>query len=148
MVLSSHVALNKVDPRGITELKRFISRSLDSSVAASNIVKPTGLHFCLAEKIFIGTDQPFIQCPINFVLRDQSSSETQLCRPVWTESKHRSKVNRKARLGVKKLSVIRLDDFSVVAHKQALDGYVFFVRNYHVVKKDIDNDAYQRWIME
>jgi hypothetical protein len=49
---------------------------------------------------------------------------------------------------VKKHSFIHLDDFSIVAHEKATDGYVVLIRNYHVVKKDVDDDAYQRWITE
>jgi hypothetical protein len=57
-------------------------------------------------------------------------------------------VNRKAKIGVKKLSVIRLDDFSVVAHQKAPAGYLIFIRSYDVVKKDVDHDVYDRWRME
>jgi hypothetical protein len=83
MVLSSHVALNLIEAEGIQELKKFIARSLDSSTKASDIVKPVGLHFCLADKIFVGTSQHLLQCPIHFLLQDRTSAETQVCRPVW-----------------------------------------------------------------
>jgi hypothetical protein len=49
---------------------------------------------------------------------------------------------------VKKHSVIRINDFSVVVHEKALLGYVFFLRSYVVVKKVVDDDAYDRWLME
>jgi hypothetical protein len=67
---------------------------------------------------------------------------------VWTEQTLRSKVNRKAKMGVKKHSVIRLDDFSVVPHMKAPSGYLVFIRSYLVVKKDIEMEAYQRWNQE
>ena len=147
MVLSSHTALNKIGSGSMQELKHYISQSLDASVPAADIVKPVVLHFVVHEKISKGTKQPRIQCSINFLLGDQTP-EKQLCRPVWTESNLRSKVNRKAKVGVKKLSVIRLDDFTVVAHQQASSGYFVFIRSYQVVKKDVDHEAYDRWRME
>jgi hypothetical protein len=54
-------------------------------------------------------------------------------------------VNR-AKIGVKK-SVIRLDDFSVVAHEKAPDRLFDFIR-VMMVKKDVDHDVYDRWRME
>jgi hypothetical protein len=148
MVVSSFAALNKIEPGGIRELNTFISQTLDSSINAADVVKPVGLHFCLKEKIFTGTNQPFVSCPIQFLLRDRTSLDTQLCRPVWTDIVHRSKVNRKAKIGVKKHSVIRLDDYSVLAHNNAPHGYLLFIKNYHVVKKVVDDDAYHRWITD
>jgi hypothetical protein len=148
MVLSSYAALNKIEAGGIRELNMFISQTLDSSVEPADVVKPIGLHFCVGEKIFIGTTHPLLTCPIEFLLHDRISHDTLLCRPIWTESCQRSKVNRKARVGVKKHSVIRLDDFSVVAHDKAKYGHVFFVKSYQVVKKDVDDDAYERWITD
>ena len=145
MVLSSFNALNKIEAGGMRELNTYITCSLDSK--ESDMTKPLGLHFLVEEKIFKGTNQPFVSCPIQFRLRDRSS-ETKLCQPVWTDPSQRSKVNRKARVGVKKLSVIRLDDYSVVRHKNALSGYCFFIRSYLVVKKDVDKQAYERWRMD
>jgi hypothetical protein len=146
MVLSSHAALNKIGAGSMHELNHYISQRIDSSVDAADLVKPVGLHFMIEDKIFKGTNQPFFSCPIQFLLRDQTP-ETKLCQPVWTDPSLRSKVNRKAKVGVKKHSVIRLDDFSVVAHKKSLAGYLVFIRSYHVIKKDVDSDAYERWIM-
>jgi hypothetical protein len=143
MVLSSHAALNKVGCSSMRELKEYIN----SRLAGNDCTKPLGLHFVLDDKIFKGTNQPHIQCPIQFLLRG-NTKETMLCRPVWTEQTLRSKVNRKAKVGVKKHSVIRLDDFSVVLHNQAPSGYLVFIRSYLVVKKDIKMTAYQRWILE
>ena len=149
MVSSSYVALNMVDSGGIGQLKRFISQSLDSSINTCDVIKPVGLHFCLLDKIFVGTNQRFIQCPIHFLLQDHGTSDTLRCRPVWTENSHRSHVDRKAKVGVKKHSVVRLDDFSVVVpHEPAVDGYIFFIRSYSVVKKDVDLGAYGRWILD
>ena len=145
MVVSSHVALNKVGANSMRELYDYIYSHLNQTLQSSDLVKPVGLHFVVQEKIFTGTNQPFISCPIQFRLRDLTS-ETVLCRPVWTEQSLRSKVNRKARIGVKRHSVIRIDDYSVVAHEKAITGYVILIRSYHVVKKEIDIDDYQRWI--
>ena len=148
MVISSFNALNKIEAGGMRELNDYITWRLDCSTnKADDTVKPVGLHFLIEEKIFKGTNQPFVSCPIQFRLRDRSP-ETKLCQPVWTEASHRSKVNKKARVGVKKHSVIRLDDFLVVPHKKALSGYIFFIRNYLVVKRDVDQDAYDRWLLE
>ena len=146
MVLSSFNALNKIEAGGMKELNDYISRRLDGS-ANANAEKPVGLHFLVEEKTFKGTNQPFVSCPIQFRLRDPSP-ETKLCQPVWTETRHRTKVNTKARHGVKKHSVIRVDDFSIVVHEKALLGYIFFLRSYVVVKKVVDDDACNRWIME
>jgi hypothetical protein len=146
MVISSFNALNKIEAGGMKELNDYISRRLDGS-AKADAEKPVGLHFLVEEKIFKGTNQPLVSCPIQFRLRDQSP-ETKLCQPVWTETRHRTKVNAKARKGVKKHSVIRIDDFSVVVHEKALLGYVFFLRSYLVVKKVVDDDAYDRGLME
>lgn len=57
-------------------------------------------------------------------------------------------MNRKARFGVKKRSVIRVDDYSVVRHENAVSGYVVFLRSYLVVKKEVDEEAYHRWLRE
>jgi hypothetical protein len=146
MVLSSFNALNKIEAGGMMELNDYITRRLDSSIKAE-LEKPVGLHFVVEEKIFKGTNQPFVSCPIQFRLRDRSQ-ETKVCQPVWTDSSHRSKVNKKAKVGVKKLSVLRIDDYSIVPHKRAPLGYLFFVRNYLVVKRDVDQDAYDRWLMD
>ena len=51
--------------------------------------------------------------------------ETKLCQPVWTNPSQRSAVNRKAKVGVKKHSAIRLDNCSVVFHQKAPSGYLF-----------------------
>ena len=147
MVLSSHAALNKIERGGMRELFTFITDTLDSSIKPADVAKPVGLHFCVEEKIFKGTDQPYCSCPIQFLLRG-SSPQTLLSQPVWTDRTKRSQVNRKARVGVKTYSVIRLDDYNVVAHKKAICGYVFFIRTYQVVKKDVDTDAYKRWRKE
>jgi hypothetical protein len=128
------------------EMKDCISRRLDGS-ANANAEKPASLHFLVEEKTFKGTNQPFVSCPIQFRLRD-SIPETKLCQPVWTETRHRTKVNTKARHGVTKHSVIGIDDFSIVAHEKALLGYVFFLRSYVAVKKVVDDDACNRWLME
>jgi hypothetical protein len=149
MVISSFVALNMIEAQGMMELKSFISESLDSSIKPVDVVQPVGLHFCIQDKLFVGTNQRFIQCPIHFLLRDRTTPATQVCRPIWgTDSSERSKVNRKAKSGVKKHSVIRLDEFSVVRHQPAAGGYVLLIRSYHVVKKDVDQQAYDRWIMD
>ena len=146
MVLSSFNALNKIEAGGMKEMNDCISRRLDGS-ANANAEKPVGLHFLVEEKTFKGTNQPFVSCPIQFRLRDPSP-ETKLCQPVWTETRHRTKVNTKARHGVTKHSVIRIDDFSIVAHEKALLGYVFFLRSYVAVKKVVDDNACNRWLME
>ena len=145
MVLSSFNALNKIEAGGVSELEKHIKGRLDGSIAAI-AEKPCGLHFLVEAKIFKGTNQPFVSCPIEFRLRDQGP-KTKLCRPVWTDPSQRCKVNRKAKLGVKKHSVIRLDDFSIVLHKRSASGYLFFLRSYVVVKKTIDDNAYDRWRM-
>jgi hypothetical protein len=41
-----------------------------------------------------------------------------------------------------------LVDFKVVVHPPAPAGYVILVRSYDVVKKDVDEDAYERWLLE
>jgi hypothetical protein len=144
MVLSSFNALNKIEAGGMRELNDYITSRLDSSTKADT-EKPVGLHFLVEEKIFKGTNQRFMSCPIQFLLRSRSP-ETKLCQPVWTDASQRSVVNRKAKVGVRKHSVIRVDDFSVVLHKKAPSGYLFFLRSFVVVKKDVDDDAYERWL--
>jgi hypothetical protein len=144
MVISSFNALNRIEAGNMRELNDYIAQRIQGTTA-TEAEKPTGLHFLVDEKIFRGTDQPFVSCPIQFRLRGHSP-QTQVCQPVWTESSQRTKVNRKARLGVKKHSVIRLDDFSVVLHERAPDGYIVFIRSYQVVKKEVDDEAYQRWV--
>jgi hypothetical protein len=147
MVLSSYAALNKIAAGSMRELNDYIAIKLDSTAETVDVVKPVGLHFVVHDKIFMGTNHPNVSGPIQFLLRDQTS-ETKLCKPVSTERSLRSKVNRKAMIGVKKHSVIRLDDFSVVPYQKASTGYLFFIHSYQVVKKDVDLDAYQNWIME
>lgn len=128
------------------ELNDYITFCLATSTTAGDVTKPVGLHFVLVDKIFKGTNQPYISCPIQFLLRDHTP-ETKLCQPVWTQPSMRGKVNRKAKVGVKKHSVIRLDDFSVVVHQKAPCGYLLFIRSYKVVKKDVDQHAFEQWIM-
>jgi hypothetical protein len=107
---------------------------------------PLGFHFLVAEKIFRGTNMPLLCCPIQLLLRD-GRGETILCQPVWSDKTLHSKVNRKVKFGTKKYSVIRLDNFGVLADPKASSGYVFLIRSYQVVKKDIDEEAYRRWAM-
>jgi hypothetical protein len=148
MVLSSFNALNKIEAGMMSELDDYIRGRLDGSISSSDwSEKPCGLHFLVDDKIFRGTNQPFVSCPIEFLIRDQGQ-ETKLCRPVWTETSQRCKVNGKAKLGVMKHSVIRLDDFSIVVDKRSASGYLFFLRKYVVIKKTIDDDAYERWNSE
>jgi hypothetical protein len=147
MVLNSYAALNKVRTGSMRELNDYIAIRLDTSANAADVVKPVGLHFVIQDKIFMGTNNRLISCPIQFLLRDQTT-ETKLCKPVWTERSLRSQVNRKAMVGVKKHSVIRLDDFSVVPYDKASIGYLFFIHSYQVVKKDIDLDSYENWIID
>jgi hypothetical protein len=148
MTMSSFNALNKVEAGMMTELNDYIAGRLEGSITSSaGNEKPCGLHFVVDAKIFKGTNQPFVSCPIQFLLRDQGP-ETLLCQPVWTDPSQRCHVNRKARLGVKMHSVIRLDDYSVVIDKRSRSGYLFFIRKYLVVKKTIDDDAYERWRTE
>ena len=146
MAMSSFNALNKIKQGSMLELNDCIACALDSSIPTVT-KKPCGLHFLVQEKIFKGTNQPFVSCPIQFLLRDQTQ-ETKLFQPVWTAPGLRSSVNRKAKLGVKVNSVIRLDDFSVVAHQKAPSGYLLFVRSYHAVKKNVDKDACERWMLD
>jgi len=147
MVISSHAALNKVGSGSMRELNEYITCQLSCPGKLPSMVKPVGLHFIIHEKIFKGTNQPYISCPIQFLLRD-GTGETELGQPVWAEQSNRGKVNRKAKIGVKKHSVIRLDDFSVVVHPKGAGGYLLFIRSYHVVRKDVDQDAFDRWQME
>jgi hypothetical protein len=148
MVVSSHAALNKIDADGMRELKEYITHMLDpSNERTEAMAMPAGLHFVVADKIFMGTNQPNFSCPIRLLVTDQTT-ETEICQPVWTEGSMRSKVNRKAKVGVKKRSVICLDDCRVVAHEKASSGYLLFLRSYQVIKKDVDQDAYERWLME
>jgi hypothetical protein len=145
---SSHTALNKVGSSSMKELKDCISRRLSTCYnGAEEENKPLGLHFVVKDKIFRGTNQQFVSCPIQFLLQD-CTGETMLCQPVWTEQSLRTKVNRKAKAGVKKNSVIRLDDCSVIPHERSASGYLVFIRSYMVVKKDVDQDACDRWTME
>jgi hypothetical protein len=146
-IICSHAALNKIQSGAMRELNDYIGHRLDKTVGASEPPKPLGLHFLVQDKIFKGTNQPFVSCPIQLLLSNRSL-ETKLCQPVWTDATKRSKVNRKVRMGVKRHSVIRLDDFSVVAHAKYISGSVFFIRKFTVVKKDVDDDAYLRWITE
>ena len=147
MGLSCFNALNKIESGAMMELNSCMTRRLNSDAEEEESMKPLGLHFLVEEKLFIGTNQPFVSCPVQFLLRDRSP-ETKLCRPVWTDSSQRTKVNRKARFGVKKRSVIRVDDYSVIRHKTAVSGYVLFLPSYLVVKKDADEEACQRWLRE
>ena len=151
MVLSSIAALNKVGSGGMRELNDCIALQLAAPPNKAHnhrVSKPVaGLHFVVVDKHFQGTNQPHISCPMQFVLRDHSA-QTLSCRPVWTESRLRCQVSRKAKAGVKKCSVIRLDDHSVVAHKKAPSGYLFFISSYQVVKKEVDKTAYESWILE
>ena len=146
MVMSSFNALNKIEAECMSESNDYSTGRLDGSITAI-AEKPCGLHFLVEEKIFKGTNQPFVSCPIQFRLRDQSP-ETKLCQPVWTDPSQRGHVNRKAKIGVKKHSVIRLDDFSVVVHNKSPSGYLLFIRSYLVIKKTVDDDAYERWRTE
>jgi hypothetical protein len=130
MVVSSHTALNKIDAGGMRELKECITHMLDpSNERTEAVAMPTGLHSVVADKIFMGTNQPNFSCPIRLLVTDQIA-ETEICQPVWTEGSMRSKVNRKAKVGVKKRSAIRLDDCRVVAHEKTSSGYLFFLRSY------------------
>jgi hypothetical protein len=148
MAVSSHVALNKIDAGGMRELKECMTHMLDPcNERLEAVAMPTGLHFVVADKIFLGTNQPNFSCPIRLLVTDQTA-ETEICQPVWTEGSMRSKVNRKAKVGVKKRSAIRLDDCRVVAHKKASSGYLFFLRSHQVTKKDVDQDACKRWLMD
>jgi hypothetical protein len=148
MVVSSHTALNKISASGVKELDDFISQTLDPSISAADIIKPVGLHFVVKEKIFMGNAHGAL-CPIRLLLQD-SSSETKLCKLVWGQRDQRSKVIRKAKVGVKKLSVICLDDFWAISDEKSFEktgtGYHFFIRSYRVVKKDVDEVAYNRWL--
>ena len=146
MVVSSFTALNKIEVNGMMELNKYISYRMNTVVVDAN-QKPRGLHFLVDEKIFKGTNQPFISCPIQFRLRGQKP-QTLLCQPVWTKPSLRCKVNRQAKIGVMKHSVIRLGDYSIVLHSKAPLGYFFFLRQYQVIKKDVDKDAYDRWLVK
>ena len=149
MVVSSHAALNKVKPNSMKELDDFITQTLDPLVKVADIIKPVGLHFVVKDKIFLGNPHGG-SCPIRLLLQD-SSRETKLCKIVWSERTQRSNVIRKAKVGVKKLSVICLDDFNAVSSDKSFEkpaaGYHFFIRDYHVVKRDVDPDAYRRWLI-
>jgi hypothetical protein len=148
MVISSHVALNKVDSGATSQLNQYISEVLAMSTGATDPPnKPLGLHFVVKEKIFRGTNMKFFCCPIQLLLED-ASGETKLCQPMWTDKSLRAKVNRKVKFGTQKRSVIRLGDFKVVVHPPAPAGYVILIRSYDVVKKDVDEDAYERWLLE
>jgi hypothetical protein len=146
MAISCHVALNKVSADGMAELDAYITKALEarSVVGEPDAVRPVGLHFVVDDKIFRGTNHKFLCCPVQLLLRD-GSGQTKLCTPVWTHQTLRAKVNRKVKVGTKKLSVIRLDDFNAV---ESPSGHVFLIRSYLVVKKDVDEDAYLRWRME
>ena len=146
MVISSFVALNMVEDEAMRDMKLFISQTLDRSTKRTDIVKPACLHLCLKNKLFVDTNQPFIQCPIHFQLRDRTSIDQLIFWPIWMESSQRSQVNKKAKVGVKKHSVICLDDFSVVRNEQSETGYIFFLKKYAVIKKNVDEEAYRRWI--
>ena len=144
MVMSSFNALNKIEAGGMKELNDYIVGRIDGTITPRD-EKPCGFHFLVEEKIFKGTNQPFVSCPIQFCLRGSTSETKLVCQPVWTENSQRSIVLRKAKWGVKKHSVIRLDDFTVAVREGAPSGYHFFIRSYVVVKKSVDDDAYERW---
>jgi hypothetical protein len=149
MVLSSYAALNMIESGSMAQLNDYIISRVDStnSVKEETTTKPLGLHFYVKEKVFQGNANG-IRCPVQFILGDRRSPHTKLCQPVWTERSQRSKVIRKAKVGVKMHSVIRLDDFEIVLHQPAPTGYLVFLRSYHVVKKDVDPDAFHRWYFD
>jgi hypothetical protein len=132
MAISSHVALDKVTAGGVVELDVYITKVLEArrTVGAPDVVKPTGLHFVVGDKIFRGTNLKFLCCPVQLLLRD-GSGQTKLGRtPVWAHSTPQSKVNWKVKVGTKKFSVIRLDDFNAVADNKSPSGSVFLIRSY------------------
>jgi hypothetical protein len=67
------------------------------TVGAPDVVKPVGLHFVVGDKI---------------------SGHTHTLR---------AKVNRKVKVGTKKFSVVRLDDFNAVADNKSPSGSVFLI---------------------
>jgi hypothetical protein len=149
MAISSYVALNKVTAGGVIELDVYITKVLEArrTVGAPDVVKPVGLHFVVDDKIFRGTNLKFLCCPVQLLLLD-GSGQTKLATPVWTHSTLRSKVNRKVKVGTKKFSVIRLDDFNAVEDNKSPSGSVFLIRSYLVVKKEVDEEVYHRWMSQ
>jgi hypothetical protein len=149
MVVSSRAALNKTKARSVRQLDDFIAQTLDPSVKAADIIKPVGLHFVVKDKIFIGTPLQDATCPVQLVLQD-SGRERLLCQVVWTDFSQRSKVIRKAKVGVKKLSVVSLDDFNAVSEEKSFEktstGCHFFIRDHPVVEKNVDAEACCRWL--
>jgi hypothetical protein len=68
MVVSSHAALNKIDAGGRRELKEYITHMLDpSNERTEAMAMPTGLHFVVADRNFMGTNQPNFSCPIRSI---------------------------------------------------------------------------------
>jgi hypothetical protein len=148
MVVSSYAALNMIESGSMAQLNDYIISRVDNNnfVKKETMPKHLGLHFFVEEKVFQGNANG-IRCPIQFLLCDRRS-QTKLCQPVWMERSQRSKVIRKAKVGVKMHSVICLDDFEIVLHKPAITGYLIFLRSYHVVKKDVDPDVFHRWFLD
>jgi hypothetical protein len=149
MVLSSHTALNKVKASSIETLDAFIAQKLGPAVKEADLLmKPLGLHFVVKDKIFMGKAHSAC-CPIRLLLQD-GSGETKLCKVIWRDRTERSKVIRKVKFGVNKFSVICLDDFTVISDEHSVEktgtGYHFFTCNYHVVKKDVSEETYLRWL--
>jgi hypothetical protein len=149
MVLSSHAALNKVKASSMQELDYYIKQKLDPTVKAEDLVmKPLGLHFVVKDKVFMGNPHGAC-CPIRLLLQD-GSGQTKLCKVIWRDRTERSKVIRKVKLGVDKFSVICLDDFTVISDELSVEktstGYHFYTRNYRVVKKDVGEEEYLRWL--
>jgi hypothetical protein len=145
MMLSSYAALNLIEAGSMAQLNDYITVRLENKNSGKEvtIVKPPGLHLFVEEKVFKGNAMG-ISCPVQFLLCDHRS-DTKLCQPVWTDRSHRSKVIKKAKVGVKKHFVICLDDFKFVFHKPATSGYLLFLRSYHVVMKDVELDVFPRW---
>jgi hypothetical protein len=149
MAISSHPALNKVAAGGISELDVHITKVLEArrTVGATDVIQSVGLHFVVDDKIFVGTNQNFLCFPAQLLLRD-GLGQTKLHAPVWTNQTLRAKVNRKVKVGTKKLSIIRLDDFTAVPHNEAPSGHVFLIRSHLAVKKDVDEEAHVLWRTE
>lgn len=111
-----------------------------------DILKPPNCRLLVSNKIFSGGHSP-----INFILTDGMDSIIGV--PLWPigDMKEKGKAIRKAKMGVKKFSIIELEEYIVLKRKMPMPAndehgnYQVVCTKYRVIKKVVEPSAVQHW---
>lgn len=136
-MVSSITAMAQVYRGGVQVILDYAFCLTEESVTE----KPIGIKLLVREKQFCGQ-----LSPISFVLTDGEKDIIGLPSWVAGQSKDRSSQIRKAKIAVKRYTVIQIEDYDVKIHGSFDRAPYLQLHKYTIVKRIITQTEFEHWL--